>query len=115
MANYLAQLNKVRAGQREKAGIRQRATTDSAKEITIVEWMMVGFIALIADLADSLLLGPIGFIFASILLFWHVMRFNRFPTKRFIGSGLIEAASFGLLPGWLGFTVMTYLKQKKSK
>ncbi len=77
------------------------------REITSAEWLLISGVAIVADL-----LGPFGLVLIPILLLWHVMRFHKFPTGKFIGAGIFEVLSLGVLPGWTGFIVMTYFEQK---
>lgn len=79
----------------------------AAGEISSVEWLLVGAVAIIADL-----LGPFGLVLVPVLLLWYVIKFREFPTGKFIGAGIFETISLGFLPGWTGFIAMTYLEQK---
>lgn len=105
MADYTEQLNTERI-QNIKKTVKKKKEPNKASEITAAEFMLIGFIALIADL-----LGPFGFPCVLILLLWCIMKFHKFPTKRFIGAGFAEVISFGFLPGWSGFVLVTFLKQ----
>jgi len=81
--------------------------SDKASEIADAEFMIIGFIALVADL-----LGPFGIPCILILWLWSAMRFQQFPTKKIIGASLFEILSLGFLPGWSGFVLVIFLEQK---
>ena len=104
MPDYLAQLNQQRA--QNKAKKKSRKAAKASVEVSIVEFMIMGFIALIADL-----LGTFGFPLALIIVLWYVIKFGKFPTGKFIGAGFFEIISFGVLPGWSGFMVMIIIEQ----
>ena len=104
MPDYLAQLNQQRA--QNKAKKKSRKAVKASVEVSIVEFMIMGFIALIADI-----LGVFGSPLALIIIFWYTIKFHRFPTGKFIGAGLAEIISFGILPGWSGFMVMIIIEQ----
>ena len=106
MPDYSQQLNQARAKELKKKKIKLKSNQSTSK-ITDVEWIIIGIIAIIADL-----FGPAGFILVPIILLWYVIRFHRFPTKKFIGTSLIEVASLGFLPGWIGFIIMIAFEEK---
>jgi len=108
MADYTEQLNQARKNDQDaKNQETDEELSRPASEVTNVEWLTIGVVAVLADL-----LGPVGFILLPILLLWHIMRFHRFPSKKLIGSGVSEVISFGLLPGWTGFVIWTFLEQR---
>jgi len=108
MADYTEQLNQEREnGQGAESPERDERPSRPVSEITAAEWLMVGAVAVLADI-----LGPVGFILLPILLLWHTIRFQRFPFKKLLGSGAFEVISVGLLPGWTGFIIWTFLEQK---
>ena len=104
MPDYLTQLNQQRA--RNKPKKKPKKAIKTSIEVSIVEFMIMGFIALVADL-----LGVFGFPLALIIIFWYTIKFHKFPTGKFIGAGLAEIISFGILPGWSGFIIMTIIEQ----
>ncbi|MBU1137328.1 hypothetical protein KKD72_03120 [Patescibacteria group bacterium] len=106
MADYTEQLNQARKENAENEEIGQESA-GSISEITDAEWLLIGFVGVIADL-----LGPAGFIFSPIILLWYTIRFHRFPIKKLIGFGSVEIISLGFLPGWTGFVVITFLEQR---
>ncbi|MBU1563951.1 hypothetical protein KKF83_02730 [Patescibacteria group bacterium] len=104
MPDYLSQLNQQRAQNKPKK--KPKKVTETSVEVSIVEFMIMGFIALIADL-----LGALGSPLALVIIFWYVIKFGKFPTGKFIGAGLAEIVSFGFLPGWSGFMIMVIIEQ----
>jgi len=119
MPDYSEQLNQDRGQDKARELEAKKKTKKKTKrkikkpasqptvDIADVEWIFLFAIAMFADL-----LGPAGFVFIPVLLFWYVMRFHRFPTKKFIGAGMFEALSLGFLPGWTGFVVVTFFEEK---
>jgi len=79
------------------------------KKVSIIEFIAMGFIALIADL-----IGPFGLPFALVILLWYLIKFKKFPTKKFLGAGASEVISLGILPGWLGFMVASFIEHRKN-
>jgi len=111
MADYAEQLNRARRDD-ESIGNPETPETDEesflpVSEITAAEWLIIGAVAILADL-----LGPIGVIFLPIILLWHTIRFHKLPFKKIIGASAFEVISVGLLPGWTGFVIWTFLEQK---
>jgi len=105
MPDYTAQLNQARKI-RKKIRVRKKSIKPNIK-IDSVEWILIFSLAIISDLA-----GPIGFLCGPFILLWYVLRFHNFPFKKIIGFGSAEVLSLGLLPGWIGFVLISYLKQK---
>jgi len=107
MPDYSDQWTKEGAKRPNKEARAEKEPTHPTSEITTAEWMIVGFIAIVADL-----LGPAGFLLIPILLLWYGMKFHKFPTKKIIGASLFEIVSLGFLPGWSGFVLVIYAEQK---
>lgn len=108
MPDYSDQWTQENAGKIPGKGTKAKSKpSDTASEITDVEFMIIGFIALVADL-----LGPFGIPCVLILCLWSAMRFKKFPTKKIIGASLFEIVSLGFLPGWSGFVLVTFLEQR---
>jgi len=107
MPDYTAQLNQLRV-RRGMSRKKRKKVAETPTETSLVEFIIMGFIALIADL-----LGIFGSPLALIIIFWYTIKFHKFPTKKFAGAGLAEIISFGILPGWSGFMIMTIIEQKR--
>lgn len=87
--------------------IKKRKKKNPSADITEAEFMMIGSVALLADL-----LGPFGFPFVLILAFWSIVKFKKFPAKKFITTCSVEVLSLGLLPGWTCYIIALFLEQK---
>jgi len=82
-------------------------TEKSKPNVSDAEFLAVFVIAAIADLA-----GPFGFPCGAFLCFWYWYRFHKFPTWKIIVAIVGEGVTGGILPGWTGFVVATYLEYK---
>jgi hypothetical protein len=115
MPDYTQQLNQARAREKtdEKPPLSEEDSSDPAKptaptqEVAGAEFLIVGSIALLADL-----IGPFGFPFVIVLCLWYFFKFHKFPTKQILSASGAEIVSLGILPGWTGFVVWIYLEQK---
>ncbi|MEA2113732.1 MAG: hypothetical protein U9P63_03715, partial [Patescibacteria group bacterium] len=88
--------------------------------ITDAEFMMIGSVALLNDIADYAGLDLISFRMidicaASILGFWCYFRLKKFPAGKFGGTFLIELTPIvgDISPTWTLFILSEYLKNKK--
>ena len=108
MDKYVEQFNQERSkSAKTDTIVKKKKSSNNFNEITLAEFMFVGFIALVADL-----LGPIGFPCVLVLVFWHVMKFHKFPTRKISGAIIAEVVSLGFLPGWSGFVLIIFLEQR---
>jgi len=120
MPEYLAQLNqdRIKGKVKKKKKTKSRITQPDI-EITDVEFMIIGFIAMTSDACDwigldLLFFRMIDLITSGILGLWCLMRLRQFPTARFGGTLLIELIpGLGdLSPTWTIFIFSLYVKQK---
>lgn len=92
-------------------------------KITTFELAFMLILAIIKDALDAglvlaagigLILNRITNIFiVAILWFWILYRFHKFPTKRFVGTAIVEfIPMLGTLPGWTAFVISIWLKRK---
>lgn len=100
--------------------IKRRQKRNSSADITDAEFMMIGSVAFLNDLADYvgldlLFFRMIDLTTASILGFWCYFRLKKFPVGKFSGTFLIELTPIvgDLSPTWTLFILSVYLKNKK--
>lgn len=118
MPEHLAQLNQERANDRKKIKVKNRPT-EPVNEITSVEFILIGSIAVANDICDwigldLLLFRMIDLITAGILGLWCLIRLRKFPSVRFGATFLIELIpGLGdLSPTWTIFIISLYATQK---
>ena len=124
MPDYSAQLNQEKAKDSKKTVKKKPKAAKPASEITDVEFFLVLGLAILKDALDWVLLfaGGIGLILSritnlvisGILWLWCLMRLHKFPTKRFLGSFLIEMIPLvgTFSPTWTIFIVTIWAEQK---
>lgn len=73
--------------------------------------------ALILAAGTGLILNRITNLFlVAILWFWIFYRFHRFPTKRFVGTAIVEFIPLlGGLPMWTVFVITIWIKKIRNK
>lgn len=97
-----------------------------ADNITTFELAFMLILAIIKDALDAglvlaagigLILNPITNLFlVAILWFWIFYRFHRFPTKRFVGTAIVEFIPLlGGLPMWTVFVITIWIKKIRNK
>lgn len=118
MPDYSAEFNQDKAGDRPKAKPKANPG-NSASEISDVEFMLIGMVAITNDLCDWLGLDLILFRMldlttAGILGLWCLIRLHRFPSARFGTTFLVELIpGLGdLSPTWTIFIASVYAEQK---
>lgn len=109
MNDHTVQWNQIQRIPEAKKAKKAKPSPEEV-EVSGLEWFGLAFIAIIADL-----LGPFGFPLAIIICAWYTFKFHKVPTKKLIGSGVVEIVSLGIFPGWIGFVVATYVELKLAK
>lgn len=114
--------DKEKKGEKEKPEKKEKpkAAEVLAKEkVKTVEFVLLLGLALLNDLADyfgvDLILFRAVDIFTGLFLWlWAMIKLNKFPTKKFMGTWLIELLPFigDLSPTWTIFVLSIYLQQK---
>jgi len=124
MPDYSEQFNQEKAKDSKKKAKKKPKAAEPASEITDAEFFLVLCLAILKDVLDWVLLlaGGIGLIFSritnlvitGILWLWCLMRLHKFPTKRFLGSFLIEMIPLvgTFSPTWTIFIVTIWAEQK---
>ena len=91
----------------------------SISKINIVEFMIVGTIALLNDLCDWIgldlfLFRIVDLTTACLLGSWCLFRLHQFPMVKFGGTFLIELIPVigDLSPTWTLFIIKLYIEQK---
>jgi len=122
MPDYSEQLNQARKKYSAKTGKRKTKLAKPETDISGIEFLLIGSIAVASDACDYvgldlLLFRAIDLTTSGILGLWCLMRLHEFPSARFGGTLLIE-----LIPGlgdisptWTIFIISVYLKQKKNE
>ena len=102
----------------------RKKIANRANQITDVEFFLILCLAILKDVLDWVLLAAVGIglilsritnlIIAGILWLWCLMRLHKFPTKRFLGSFLIEMIPFvgTFSPTWTIFIATIWVEQK---
>jgi len=100
--------------------IKTKQKRSPSANITEAEFMMIGSVAFLNDLADYVGLDLLFFRMvdlttASILGFWCYFRLKKFPAGKFGGTFLIELTPIvgDISPTWTLFILSVYLKNKK--
>jgi len=124
MPDYSAQFNQDKAKDSKKTVKKKPKATQPTSTITDAEFFLVLCLAILKDVLDWVLLlaGGIGLILSritnlvitGILWLWCLMRLHKFPTKRFLGSFLIEMIPLmgTFSPTWTIFIVTIWAEQK---
>ncbi|MFC1700945.1 hypothetical protein ACFLZ0_02310 [Patescibacteria group bacterium] len=119
MSNYTDQLAKARTKDRKDRIESITDTTLPESQISSVEFILIGIVALIDDALDYLGIGLLTFRFfgvctATILGFWCVFRLKKFPTARFATTFISELIPFwgDFCPTWTIFVVWIYAEQR---
>lgn len=101
--------------------IKKRKKKSPSADITDAEFMMIGSVAVLNDLADYvgldlLFFRTVDLTTAFILGFWCYFRLKKFPAGKFSGTFLIELIPIvgDLSPTWTLFIISVYLKNKKN-
>lgn len=120
MPNYAEQLAEVRAASRKESKTETETEPESTeKNISNLEFAIIGIIAVTNDLCDWFGLDLFFFRIidlctAIILGLWCWLRLNKFPSARFGISFIIELIPFlgDFSPTWTIFVITTYAEQR---
>jgi len=121
----LARLQAQRLKEKLKKKIKKKKeAVKTGGGIGIVEGILILVLAMINDAIDILEVSGILKILTLIidvgtviiLWLWTMWRLHRFPTKRFMGTTVVEFIPFiGVLPGWTIFIISILIKDKIKK
>lgn len=121
MSDYTEQLNQARAKDNQQKDISPEAPdeTESEKQISTFEFILIGILAVMNDLCDWIGLDLIFFRMidlctAAILGLWCWFRLKKFPGVRFGISFFVELIPFlgDISPTWTIFIITTYAEQR---
>lgn len=120
MPDYSEQLKQVRENQEtQKTKDKKRKPVLKQSQISDVEFIIVGFLALINDSCDWIgldlvLFRAVDLLTAGILGLWCLLRLKKFPGARFGVSFLVELIPIlgDISPTWSIFILSVYLEQR---
>lgn len=119
MSDYTDQWVKERVKTQNKKTKTERKPVQPTSEITGVEFILIGTIAIANDLCDWIGLDLILFRLvdlatAAVLGLWCLIRLHKFPSARFGGTFIVELIpGLGdLSPTWTLFIISVYAEQK---
>ena len=119
MPDYTDQWAKERAKTQNEKVRTEKKPIQPTSEITGVEFILIGAIAIANDLCDWIGLDLILFRLvdlatAAVLGLWCLIRLHRFPSARFGGTFIIELIPIlgDFSPTWTLFIISVYAEQK---